>query len=87
MPDSCGFLIWGALSAERKGLSFKIAAGPRQSSPSPAGPQPVFYYLNCQVQDFLNLEGQVPVFISPRNWVAQLHPQALSSLFVASYDS
>jgi hypothetical protein len=34
-----------------------------------------------------NLEGQVPVFISPRNGVAQLYPQALASLFVASYDS
>jgi hypothetical protein len=29
----------------------------------------------------------VPVFISPRNRVAQLYPQALGSLFVASYDS
>jgi hypothetical protein len=33
------------------------------------------------------LEGQVSVFISPRNRVAQLYPQALGSLFVASYDS
>jgi hypothetical protein len=37
--------------------------------------------------DSPNLEGQVPVFISPRNTVAQLHPWALSSLLVASYDS
>jgi hypothetical protein len=29
---------------------------------------------------------QVPVFIFPRNRVAQLYPQALGSLFVASYD-
>jgi hypothetical protein len=28
-----------------------------------------------------------PVFIFPRNRVAQLYPQALGSLFVASYDS
>jgi hypothetical protein len=35
----------------------------------------------------LNLEGHIPVFISPRNRVAQLYPQALGSLFVASYDS
>jgi hypothetical protein len=34
-----------------------------------------------------NLEGQVPVFISPRNRVAQLYPRALGSLFVVSYDS
>jgi hypothetical protein len=32
-----------------------------------------------------NLEGQVPVFISHRNWVAQLYPQVLGSLFVSSY--
>jgi hypothetical protein len=29
----------------------------------------------------------VPVFVSPRNRVAQLYPQALDSLFVDSYDS
>jgi hypothetical protein len=34
-----------------------------------------------------NLEGQVPVFISPRNRVAQLYPRALDSLYVASCDS
>jgi hypothetical protein len=33
------------------------------------------------------LEGQVPVFISPRNRVARLYAQALSSFFVASYYS
>jgi hypothetical protein len=34
-----------------------------------------------------NLKGQVPVFISPRNRVAQLYSQALGSHLVASYDS
>jgi hypothetical protein len=34
-----------------------------------------------------NLEGQVPVLISPRNRVVQFYPRALGSLFVASYDS
>jgi hypothetical protein len=34
-----------------------------------------------------NLEGQVAVFISPRDRVAQLYPQAPGSLFVAPYDS
>jgi hypothetical protein len=33
------------------------------------------------------MEGQVPLFISPRNRVAQLYPQALGSLSFASYDS
>jgi hypothetical protein len=33
------------------------------------------------------LEDQVPVFISLRNRVAQLYPQELGSLFIASYNS
>jgi hypothetical protein len=45
------------------------------------------HILLSQIRDFPNLEGQILVFISPRNRVAQLYPQALSSLFVASYDS
>jgi hypothetical protein len=43
------------------------------------------HILLSQVRDCPNLENQVLVFISPRNIVAQLYPQALSSLFVASY--
>jgi hypothetical protein len=43
----------------------------------------IFYYLRLEA--FPNLEGQVPVFISPRNRVTQLYPQALGSLFVAFY--
>jgi hypothetical protein len=31
--------------------------------------------------------GQAPVFISPRNRVAQLYPRALGSLYIVSYDS
>jgi hypothetical protein len=43
--------------------------------------------LLLQIRDSPNLEGQVPVFILPRNRVVQLYTQALVSLFVASYDS
>jgi hypothetical protein len=43
--------------------------------------------LLSQIRDSSNLEGQVPVFISLRNRVARLYPQALGSLFVASYES
>jgi hypothetical protein len=32
------------------------------------------------------VEGQVPVFISPRKKVVRLYPQAVGSLFFASYD-
>jgi hypothetical protein len=45
------------------------------------------HILFSQIRDSPNLEGQVPVFISPRNKVARLYPQALGSLFVASDDS
>jgi hypothetical protein len=45
------------------------------------------HILLSQIRDSPNLEGQVPVFISPRNMVSQLYPQALGSLFLPSYDS
>jgi hypothetical protein len=40
-----------------------------------------------QIRDSHNLVGQVPVFIFSRNRMARFYPQALGSLFVASYDS
>jgi hypothetical protein len=45
------------------------------------------HILLSQLRDSTKLEGQVPVFTSPRNRVAWLYPQALGSLFVVSYDS
>jgi hypothetical protein len=42
---------------------------------SPAELTAIFY---CLIWDFPNLEGQVPVFISPRIRAAQLYPRALS---------
>jgi hypothetical protein len=45
------------------------------------------HILLSQIRDSPNLDGQVPVFISPRTRVTQLYPQALGSLSVASYDS
>jgi hypothetical protein len=51
---------------------------------NPAELTAIFY---CLIWDSPNLEGQVPLFISPRNRVAQVYPRALGSLFVASYDS
>jgi hypothetical protein len=54
------------------------------SCPSPAEFTTTIYCLRFKTPP--NLVGQVPLFISPRARVAQLHPEALSSLFVASYD-
>jgi hypothetical protein len=42
------------------------------------------HILLSPIRDSPTLEGQVPVFISPRNKVARLYPQALGSLFVIS---
>jgi hypothetical protein len=80
-------LTWRrAISDERTYLSFTIVAGPRQRSHSRVRAlRDSWLYLMSQNQQF-NLECHVPVFISPRNRVAQLHPQALGFLFVASYD-
>jgi hypothetical protein len=75
-----GLLMWGAFSDERAALPFGSAVSPLQRSHSRVRVPP-------QIRDFPNLEGHVPVFISPMNRVAQLYPQALGSLFVASYDS
>jgi hypothetical protein len=52
------------------------------SGRSPAELTAIFY---CLIWDSSNLEGQVLVFISPRNRLAQLYHRALGSLFVASY--
>jgi hypothetical protein len=43
--------------------------------------------LLSQIRDSPKLEGQVPVFISPRNRVVRLYPQAPVSLLVACYGS
>jgi hypothetical protein len=44
----------------------------------------IFYSLRLETPP--NLEGQIGVFISLRNRVTQLYPQALRSLIAASYD-
>jgi hypothetical protein len=51
---------------------------------SPAELTTIFY---CLIWVSHNLEGQVLLFISPRNRVAQLYPRAQGSLFFASNDS
>jgi hypothetical protein len=45
------------------------------------------HILLSQIRDSPNVEGQVPAFISLRNKVAQLYPQALGSLVVGSFHS
>jgi hypothetical protein len=62
-------LIWGALSEDRAGLSFTTAAGFASAAilgSESRGTHDLI--LLSQIRD-----GQVPVFICPRNKVAQLH--------------
>jgi hypothetical protein len=71
-------LILASLSDERTDLSFTIvavftSAVIRRSESRGAHDQ----ILLSQIWDFPNLEDYVPVFISPRNRVARLYPQAL----------
>jgi hypothetical protein len=68
---------------KRMGLTFTIAAGPLRS----ASCETHDHILQSHIRESPNLEGQIPVFISPRNRAALLYPQVLGSLFVASYDS
>jgi hypothetical protein len=88
--DSCGFVIlWRPLWREHWSVLYLYNcfwALPEQSllGRSPAELTAIFY---CLIWDSPNREGQVTVFISPRNRVAQLYPRALCSLFVASYVS
>jgi hypothetical protein len=73
--------LWGALSDEKTGLQFAMQS---LNGPSRAEPVTILY---CLIWNTPNLEVQVPVFISPRNRVAQLYTQALGSFYVAPYDS
>jgi hypothetical protein len=69
-------------------LSFTIAPGPLQRSHSRFWvPRDSWLYLTVSDSRLPQPGGPGPVFISPRNRMTQLYPQALGSLFVASYDS
>jgi hypothetical protein len=78
----------GSLSDVRTGLLCTIAAGLASAVILGSEYCGTREHISLsQIRDSPSLEGQVPVFISPRNRVAQLYSQALGSLFVASYDS
>jgi hypothetical protein len=82
-----GLLMSGTLSGEATSLLFALYAGSRQRILRSKSCGTYDHILLSPIRDSPNLEGHVPVFISPRNWVGQLSPQALDSLFVTSYDS
>jgi hypothetical protein len=84
LSDICGLPVLGRPPWREDGSVIYSYSSLPLSGPSPADLMTTFY---CLIWDSPNLEVQVPVFISPRNSVAQLYPRALGSLFVASYDS
>jgi hypothetical protein len=56
------------------------------SGPSPAGLMTIFYFLRFETPP--TWKARSPYLrISPRIWVTRFYPQALGSLFVASYNS
>jgi hypothetical protein len=70
--------MWGALSNGRKDLSFTIAAGLASAITLGSESRGTHdHILLHQIRDSPNLEGQVLIFISPRNRVAQLYTQVL----------
>jgi hypothetical protein len=63
--------LWGAFSDERTGLQFAV-----QSLNGPSHSEPVTI-LYSPIWDSPNLEGQVPVFISPQTGRPVTHPGTL----------
>jgi hypothetical protein len=93
-PDFCYcqrvacLLMCGALSVKRTGLSFTTAAGPRQHSHSRVlVPRDSWPYFTVSDSRLHRPGGPCPRIYIPPNRVTRLYPQALGSLFVASYDS
>jgi hypothetical protein len=86
--NTCGYSPYvTSCLTERMGLSFTTAAGPRQRSYSRIWvPRDSWPYFNVSDSRVPNLEGQVPVFMSPRNRGPSYTP-GFGFLFVASYDS
>jgi hypothetical protein len=82
-----GLLVWGALSDERMGLPYTIAAGssPAQSFSGP-NPARLMTTFNCLRFETPNLEGQLLVTIYPRNRVVQLYHQALGRATVEVFE-
>jgi hypothetical protein len=72
-------VVWGALPRREDRSVIYSYVLLSTSGPSPAELMTTFY---CPIWNSLNLEGQVHVFISPRNKVAQLYPRLLGYLLV-----
>jgi hypothetical protein len=82
---SCGFVVlWRPLQREGGSVIYRCCWASLAQFLSCLSLRTIFYCPNFWGSP--NLEGQVPIFTSSKNWVAQLYPRALGSLF-ASYDT
>jgi hypothetical protein len=86
--NTCGYSPYVTSSLTRAWVLFTIAAGPRQRSHSQVqvlrDSWPHFTVSDMRLPQ---PGGPGPHIYIPRNRVVRLYPQALGSLFVASYDS
>jgi hypothetical protein len=81
-------LMWGALSDERTGLSFIVAAGLRQRNHSRVQiPWDSCPYFTASDSRLPQPGGSGPPIYIPQEQDGPVYPQALGSLFVASYDT
>jgi hypothetical protein len=64
-----GILMWGTFSDERMILSFTVAVWSSTTQSFSGSDSRVTHghILLSQIRDFLKLEGQIPVFVSPRD--------------------
>jgi hypothetical protein len=89
ITDSCGFVdVERSLWRENGSAVYNCCwSSPAQSflGPSPAGLVTTFYCLRFETPP--TWRAGFPYLYPPSNRVAQLYSQAVSSLFVASYDS
>jgi hypothetical protein len=74
--------MWGDLSDEKSGLYFQFLPGIASSAFLRSESHGTHEHSSVSLffLDSPNLEGQVPVFISPMNRVAQLYPRAFGYL-------
>jgi hypothetical protein len=89
-----GLLIWGALSDERKGLLFTLAAGPRQRSHSRAELVTIFYCLRFEIPStwrarspYLYPPGTMWLSYTPRHWVPFSSPPTARRAAMEVFDA
>jgi hypothetical protein len=88
LSDSCSFVDVGCpLWREDGSVIYDCCWSSPAQSFFGASPVRLSTYFTVSDLRLPNLEGQIPVFTSPRNRMAQLYRQTLGSLVITSYNS